>query len=134
MELCGRGQTIPEPDRLGQSVGSAPICLRPPILPPSMGCQPGPGLGPIRGLRRHTVRQAVCIHRSTRTQVFEAKIINGLYTVSDIQGTYEATESQPPIPTVQESGPLNETEAELWHRQLTHSNYKNIQRLQNASL
>ena len=57
MELCGRGRTIPEPDHLGQSVGSAPICLRPPIPPPSTGCRPGTGSGPIRSLRRHTVPQ-----------------------------------------------------------------------------
>ena len=48
MELCGRGQTIPEPDRLGQSVGLAPICLRPPIPPPSTGCrQFGADSGPM---------------------------------------------------------------------------------------
>jgi hypothetical protein len=46
MELCGRGRTIPEPDCSGQSVSSAPICLRPPITPPSMGCRPGTGLAP----------------------------------------------------------------------------------------
>ena len=45
IELCGRGRTIPEPDRLGQSVSSATICLRPPIPSLSTGCRPRTGLG-----------------------------------------------------------------------------------------
>ena len=39
---------MPEPDHLGQSVSLAPICLRPPIPPPSTGCRPGTGPDPNR--------------------------------------------------------------------------------------
>ena len=73
MELCGRGRTIPEPDRLGQSVGSAPICLRPPILPPSTGCQPGTGPDPNRTRFRADSwpTSAYCATSCMHTQIYE---------------------------------------------------------------
>jgi hypothetical protein len=77
--------------------------------------------------------KATCIHKNTGTRIFEALIRNGLYTVYDTQEAYQASEPlKQPTQTI-EMGPLHETDADLWHRRLAHTNHKDIQKLATAS-
>jgi hypothetical protein len=78
--------------------------------------------------------KATCVYKNTGTRMFEAHIRNGLYTVDDAQEAYTASEPiQLPIQT-KESGPLHETDADLWHRRLAHTNHKDIMKLATASI
>jgi hypothetical protein len=78
--------------------------------------------------------RASCIHRETRILAFHAYFNGGLYVTRDSQEAYEAGVQTPIDEGTKDTGPLNETESELWHRCLAHSNYNDILKLENASL
>ena len=77
--------------------------------------------------------KATCIHKNTGTRIFEALIRNGLYIVYDTQEAYQASEPLKQPSQTKETSPLHETDADLWHRRLAHTNYKDIQKLATAS-